>query len=66
MKKEVSIFKPGNTLPFAVMHDFAGAKFMWRDTTYEFTIGDKRYKSDWRGRIAIEELFGEKVLFEPA
>jgi len=52
---------------FAVCRDFDCAVKLFKDGLWDFSVNGVKYKSnDWKGRVAIENLFGEKIIVKPA
>lgn len=67
VRKEVVFFRPGSDAVFATMRDAEGAFDMFKKGRWDFEVDGKRYEAgDWRGREAIEKLFGESIHIKPA
>lgn len=67
--EKVVVFTQTNhpDLPFAIARDAQTAFDLWKEKRWDFEInGQKFSKDDWRGREAIEKLFGESITIKPA
>jgi hypothetical protein len=62
--KSVQFIHP-NGSPFALVHEASAAFALWKEHRWDFIVGGQKYaRNDWRGRCAIETLFGELYKLE--